>query len=321
MVRNWNRDMGSRRRAVSGNISTNTTGAALRRTAATAVTVFVLLIPAALGAQRNVSRPSAPRSSAPQIRQAQPRMQQQRPFQQRPMQQNRQFQSSPQFENRAAPGRPGYQGPAYSQPGGQNAVRPAMGMESQRGGQPQAMPRAGSNLPAQNLRPGEPGASVRPAFPSQQPNARYPGAAPPGHLGSWLNQHGNLPVQGQQQLLRNDPSFERLPQADQQRLMQQLQQVNQLPEQERQRRLARAETIERMNPQERMQLNQSTRQLGMLPADRQAVVKRAFRDLRGVPIDQRDTVLNSERYQGQFSPQERGILNNLLRAEPYQPVP
>ena len=54
-------------------------------------------------------------------------------------------------------------------------------------------------------------------------------------------------------------------------------------------------------------------------SDRQAVVKRAFQDLRSVPLDQRDTVLNSARYQSQFSPDERGILGNLLRAEPYEP--
>jgi len=31
-------------------------------------------------------------------------------------------------------------------------------------------------------------------------------------------------------------------------------------------------------------------------------------------------VLNSSRYQGAFSPEERGILSDLLRAEPYEPA-
>jgi hypothetical protein len=48
-------------------------------------------------------------------------------------------------------------------------------------------------------------------------------------------------------------------------------------------------------------------------------MKRAFNDLRAVPPDQRQTVLNSERYQGAFSPQERGILSDFLRVEPYEP--
>jgi hypothetical protein len=49
------------------------------------------------------------------------------------------------------------------------------------------------------------------------------------------------------------------------------------------------------------------------------MMKNAFRDLRSVPPDQRSTVLNSARYQNQFSPQERGILSDLLRVEPYEP--
>jgi hypothetical protein len=57
-----------------------------------------------------------------------------------------------------------------------------------------------------------------------------------------------------------------------------------------------------------------------LSPDRQALVKNAFRDLRAVPLDQRQMVLNSSRYQGVFSPEERGILTDFLRAEPYEPA-
>ena len=49
------------------------------------------------------------------------------------------------------------------------------------------------------------------------------------------------------------------------------------------------------------------------------MVSRAFRDLGGVPVEQRQMVLNSSRYQGQFTPDERDILSNMLRAEPYLP--
>ena len=55
-----------------------------------------------------------------------------------------------------------------------------------------------------------------------------------------------------------------------------------------------------------------------MPPDRQTIVRRAFQDLRGVPIDQRETMLNSARYNATFSPQERGVLSNLLRVEPYE---
>ena len=97
-------------------------------------------------------------------------------------------------------------------------------------------------------------------------------------------------------------------------------QVNQMPEEARERRLARAEMIEHLSPQERMQINVSNRRWASLPPDRQALMKNAFRDLRAVPLDQRQTVLNSSRYQGVFSPDERGILSDFLRVEPYQPA-
>jgi hypothetical protein len=121
-------------------------------------------------------------------------------------------------------------------------------------------------------------------------------------------------------MLRGDPSFRRLPPTEQQRVVQQLHQVDQLSEEQRQRRLARAEMIDRLPPQQRMQINLSARRWAALPVDRQAIMKRAFQDLRAVPLDQRPTVLNSARYQGVFSPEERGILSDMLRVEPYQPV-
>jgi hypothetical protein len=190
-------------------------------------------------------------------------------------------------------------------------------------------PAPGYMAPA--LRPGNPGnvprnVIVRPGY-AASPNAglnrpayTYPGAAPPGHLGDWLNQHRGLPVQEQERMLRNDPSFYRLPPADQQRLIGQLHQVNQMPEEQRQRRLARAEALEHMSPQDRMNLNSSSRRLAALPPDRQTLVSHAFRDLRSVPLEQRQMVLNSARYQGVFSPEERGILSDFLSVEPYEPA-
>jgi hypothetical protein len=56
-----------------------------------------------------------------------------------------------------------------------------------------------------------------------------------------------------------------------------------------------------------------------MPAERQTDMRRAFQDLRGVPPEQRQSILNSARFQQQFSPQERTVLGNLLSVEPYQP--
>ncbi len=164
---------------------------------------------------------------------------------------------------------------------------------------------------------GQPGSGFRAPYNSVGPPAGY---GQQGHLGSWLNQHRGVPVQQQEQMLRNDPSFSRLPQPTQQRLVQQLHQVDQMPQAQRDRRLARNENLERMTPQQRAQVQASARQWTQLPADRQAAMRGAFRDLRGVPSEQRSTVLSSGQYQRAFSPEERGILSNMLSAEPYEPA-
>ena len=204
--------------------------------------------------------------------------------------------------------------------------------QQRREGQLQGRPQAGepqrqapAYRPAAPATPAYPntnygGAGSRPAYPgANRPAYNYPGYAPPGHLQSWLNQHRGLPLQDQERLLRNDPAFTRQAPAEQQREIQQLHSVDQMPEPQRERRLARNEMLERLSPQDRMNLNQASRQFATLPPDRRQIMKRAFQDLRSVPLDQRQTVLNSARYQGQFSPQERDILSNFLRVEPYEP--
>jgi hypothetical protein len=133
-----------------------------------------------------------------------------------------------------------------------------------------------------------------------------------------MAQHRNLPVAQQEQLLRQEPGFNRLNPGEQQRQIQQLYRLNQMPEAQRDRRLARAENLERLSPAEQMRVNQSARQLNLLPPERQMMVRRAFQDLRGVPVDQRETMLNSARYSATFTPEERGMLSNLLRVEPYE---
>ena len=121
-------------------------------------------------------------------------------------------------------------------------------------------------------------------------------------------------------MLRGDPNFRRLPPAEQQRVVRQLHQVNQLSDEQRQRRLARAEMIEHLPPQEQMRINLSAHRWATLPVERQMMMKRAFQDLRAVPLEQRPTVLNSERYQDVFTPEQRGILADMLLVEPYQPM-
>jgi hypothetical protein len=223
-------------------------------------------------------------------------------FRQAPQQENRQqFRQAPppQGQNNFAP---------TSRPGFHGTQQPYRGAEPQTFGNRQP---AGGNQPynyggRQTITGAQPGNGAR------QP---YGGL----HLQDWLSRNQNVPLQDQERQLRNDPSFRRLPQADQQRLAQQLRSVDRMPEQQRDRRLARNEMLERLSPEERMNINRSGRVWSSLSADRQMQMRRAFQDLRGVPLDQRQTVLNSSRYQQMFTPQERGILSNFLRVEPYEP--
>ncbi len=159
--------------------------------------------------------------------------------------------------------------------------------------------------------------SARPAY-NGSPYSMRPNPQAAGRLPQWMAQHQNLPMGQQERMLREEPGFNRLSPGEQQRQIQQLHQLSQMPEAQRERRIARAENFERLSPGEQVQVRQSSHELETLSPDRQTMVRRAFKDLRGVPIDQRETVLNSARYGASFSPQERGILSNLLRVEPYE---
>ena len=143
-----------------------------------------------------------------------------------------------------------------------------------------------SGLPGNGFRPGYPGpADGRPFFPGPPAPPYYnPRYAPPGHLEDWLNRHRDLPLREQEQLLRNDPTFKRLPSANQQRLMRQLQEVDRMSPQRRAWRLARAEAIEHLSPQARRQLDRSSLRFADLPQPRHALIKRAFQQLRSVHI-------------------------------------
>ena len=262
----------------------NAGGIGCKALAIAAIALLCLPTAWARGQRNGASAPA--RDSAPRIQSARPRNQPRNQGQAIPRSQRR---VTPQFQSR---------------PQESTAQRPAAG---------------NLTVAPRSVYPGPPylgpGYS-RPTYPGYA----SPNNAPAGHLGAWLNEHRMQPVEEQERILRSDPSFQRLNPAVQQRLVDQLHQVNQLPEGQRERRLARSEALERMSSQDRMSVNLSARRLAAMPQNRQAIVRMAFRDLRSVPLDQRQTVLNSARYQGAFSPEERGVLTDLLRAEPYEPA-
>jgi hypothetical protein len=140
------------------------------------------------------------------------------------------------------------------------------------------------------------------------------------HLPQWMDRHRNQPLAEQQRELEKEPGFHDLPPQTQQRLRDQITQLNSMPPEQRRRLLGRTEIMESLSPAQRQQFRSSVQQLGTFPPERRRLVARAFRDIREMPVPQRQAVLNSDRFRSQFSDQERGTLSNLLAVEPYVPA-
>jgi Protein of unknown function (DUF3106) len=146
--------------------------------------------------------------------------------------------------------------------------------------------------------------------PPRQPQAR-PQAA--GHAGDWLRRYKDLAPAEQERALQNDPAFRRLPPARQQILRDRLQRFSNLPPQQQLRVLNRMETWEHLTPEQKQQARQVYGQMRQLPPDRQRMVTTAVRDLRAMPPDQREKVINSDRFKGMFSDQEREMMRGATR--------
>ena len=91
-------------------------------------------------------------------------------------------------------------------------------------------------------------------------------------------------------------------------LRQRLQHFSNLPPQQQLRMLNRMETWEHLTPEQKQQARQIFGQMRQLPPDRQRMVTTAVRDLRAMPPDQREAVINSPRFKGMFSDQEREMM-------------
>ena len=156
-------------------------------------------------------------------------------------------------------------------------------------------------------------------YPPHPTGDRSSGPQTGQHLPSWLANHQGESLLEQQQSLRQERGFGRLPAPQQQRLMNRLQQLDSMPPQQRQRTLSRIENMERLSPEKRQEVRSAAQQMGRLTPDRQQSMRQAFRELRDVPPAERQQLLNSPAYRSRFSSSERGMLGDLLSVEPYQP--
>jgi hypothetical protein len=140
------------------------------------------------------------------------------------------------------------------------------------------------------------------------------------HLKEWLQKNKGLSTDEQVKKLQQEQGFNRLTPQQQQSVTNHLRELNQMQPARQQRTLDRMENLERLPPQQQEQVRASARSLGQMPPARQQAVKDAIRQLRNVPPGLRQSELNSK-YGSQLSPDERGVVSNLLSIESYHPPP
>jgi hypothetical protein len=150
-------------------------------------------------------------------------------------------------------------------------------------------------------------AEPNPSRPQQPPRQAQ------GHAGDWLRRYKGLPPGEQERALQNDPAFRRLSPERQQLLRQRLQHFSSLPPQQQQRMLSRMETWEHLTPGQKEQARELFGRMQQLPPTRRRMVNTAVRDLRAMPPDQREQIIDSNRFKGLFSPEERDIMRGAAR--------
>jgi hypothetical protein len=134
-----------------------------------------------------------------------------------------------------------------------------------------------------------------------------------GHAGDWLRHYRSLSPAEQERALQSDPGFRRLSPQQQQLLRQRLQHFNSLPREQQERMLSRMETWEHLTPGQKQQARELFGRMQQLPQDRRRMVMTAVRDLRAMPPDQREQIIDSNRFKGMFSPEERDIMRGATR--------
>ena len=169
--------------------------------------------------------------------------------------------------------------------------------------------------PADHFRP--PAQTNPTKNPPKNANSANKGA-PPNKMGQWLEDHKNLPPDQQEKLLENDPSFKKLAPARQAELKERLRKFNSLTPQQRERALNRMQYMASLTSEQRQQIREAGKELQGLPQDRQVMVHKVLRHLRQMDPQERQQVIDSDRFKSTFSEQERGIITKLAAINPQE---
>jgi hypothetical protein len=151
--------------------------------------------------------------------------------------------------------------------------------------------------------------------PPRAQGPRQPGmqARPRGHAGDWLRRYKDVPAEEQERALQNDPEFRQLAPDRQARLKQRLRNFSDLQPQQQLRVLNRMETWEHLTDGQKQEARQLFGQVRQLPPARRAMVNTAVRHLGSMTPEQREQVINSDRFKDTFSDQEREIIRGASK--------
>jgi len=134
---------------------------------------------------------------------------------------------------------------------------------------------------------------------------------PGPHRGDWLRKHGNLSPTEQEQQLKQDPSFRKLPPDRQNQLLDRLRNFNSQPPEKKAQILDRMETFEHMTPQQQQATRNLFDRYRALPEDQRNKVSQAYRRLRGMPPSARNELFNSDEFRNNYTAEQRELLRGM----------
>ncbi|MGH9565303.1 MAG: DUF3106 domain-containing protein [Candidatus Angelobacter sp.] len=155
--------------------------------------------------------------------------------------------------------------------------------------------------------------------PSATQNGNHKPQKPGRRMGDWLQNHQDLPLDQQEKLLENDPSFKKLPADRQAALKERLRKFNALSPERRERALQRMRFMASLSQEQRKEIREVNKQLQSLPPDRRVIMHATIRHLRKMDPQQRQQLLESDRVRTNFSSQEQSILKQLASIEASAP--
>jgi len=99
-----------------------------------------------------------------------------------------------------------------------------------------------------------------------------------------------------------------------------LHKLNSLSPEQRDRVLHRMQAAGSLTPDQRRQLRETHQEMQTLPENRRLMVHRALHSLSQMSPEDRQQVMQSERFRSTFSGQEQGIIKRLAEMSPSEPL-